>query len=153
MRRTKLLLLMGAALSLSLLPGSAHAAPGVELRDVSCKGLTVVGSGLPPDTRLTVAISEDLDSPVVRRATVRTSTTGWFQVRLDVPMKGFEEVYAGVGKAGAARYMVMGEQEFARPCSLPFTGPEDTAVLLAVALALLAGGGTLRFMSRYQAAH
>lgn len=160
---TKRVLRVGLASALLwLLPGTglAGATEMLSLTNVTCGSLTVTGTGLPGGARLTLQVSEQASSPVVRSVPLRTSAAGTVRVDLRVSLAGFDEVsVTAVGPRGDT--LVISSQQFAQPCpparaagALATTGVTLHQLgLLLVGLGLLAFGGLFRARTAYRGTH
>jgi hypothetical protein len=137
-----------AGVVLALLPAAALAQPqGREaqfaLREVDCKGMTVVGTGLPAGTTVRLTLVNRDSGRVLLRRTVRASRRGGFAVRLAAPTNGVHGLRVLVTSAKGARlgYVDRTMARGAPLCRLPFTGPFRPS--LAVLSAGLLAAGTL----------
>jgi hypothetical protein len=119
-----------------LLPGAADAAEQqhLGLHDMNCGGITAMGTGMPRDAALHLAlVDQDKGRTLVTR-TVRTSGDGMFRVRLDVPLNQVLSIRLLVSRPDGSKLgfadhvMTMG----APMCDLPFTGPARAGRLLGV---------------------
>jgi len=160
---TKRVLRIGlAAAVLWLVPGTgaARTTEMLSLTNVTCGSLTVTGTGLPGNAPVTLLLSEQASSPVVRSVPLRTSATGTVRVDVRVSLAGFDEVSAtAVGPQGDT--LVIGSHQFARPCpparaagALATTGVTLHQLgLLLVGLGLLALGALVRARTAYRGTH
>jgi hypothetical protein len=142
-----------------LLTVPASAIQLLEVRDVSCNGLTVTGLDLPPNTALTLSVANAHSAKVLKRVAVRTSATGALKATVKVSLRGVAAVEADVQSGG--RSLISATQEFdaalkaqcGANSSLPFTGSGRTELLVAVGTVLLALGILLRVGFGYRGRH
>jgi len=129
-----------AGVLLALVPTVALAQPGRDahfaLREVDCKGVTVVGKGLPARAVVRLALVDRDSGQVMARRTVRARSNGRFSARLAAATGGVHGVRVLVANSKGRRlgFVDRTMAKGAPMCRLPFTGP------FRPSLALLAGG-------------
>ena len=153
---------MLAGLVLALLPAAASAQPArpvatgprLALRSISCTGLTVVGSGLPKLSVVTLALFDKHTGDVLARRTVRSDVGGRFSVRMKASLDKVQGVRVLVRKAsGGMVGFVDHTLGKGRPmCRLPYTGSTKTLLSLAAGF-MVASGSVLLLTTRGPAAY
>jgi hypothetical protein len=144
-----------AAVMLLLPAAPAFAVELVEVREVSCDGLTVAGWDLPANQALTLTVWNAEGSKALARVPVRTSAQGRFQTRVRVSLRGQAAVEADVQADGRSlisttqRFDAAHKQRCGAGAALPFTGPSRTELLVSLGAVLLAAGVLLRRASAY----
>jgi hypothetical protein len=146
MRALVKLSIVACAVAALLLPASAaQAAEHLGLHSMDCRGITAHGEGLKANAKLHLKlVDRDNNHPLLERD-VMTSADGMFKARLTVRLDQVLSIRmfvtdAGGGEVGYADHTM---EKGSPMCDLPFTGPgQGTGLLLGIALACLAAGGT-----------
>jgi hypothetical protein len=152
MRCRRFLLAAGLLWVLLLLPTPADAEDKhFGLHGMSCTGITAMGEGLPASRPLHLALVDPDEGETLVERTVRTSSKGAFETRLEAGLQQRLTVRLQVTAPGGER-IGSAQHAMARGapmCDLPFTGLSSTAVLLTAGLLLLGlGGGVLLLSAR-----
>jgi hypothetical protein len=160
--RRSILLAFLVATTVLLLAGPAAAA-SLEIRPAGCGQVTVTGSGLAPGKRLSVAVTDGFSGARLGQASVTTSADGGFSARVRVSLRNLAAVGAEASDNGR---IVLGathnlDDRLRAQCggaaggsgALPFTGPAQAYVLLAIGVGLLGIGGLMRASFAYRARH
>jgi hypothetical protein len=142
-----------AVLAILAAPGQAVAVTYVGLRGLTCDGVTTVGTGLPADTRLDVAVVDPASKRTLARGTPTTSAAGAFQWRAQISLSGMRRVRAVIRADGATPPLAWTEQSVPSPCPLAATGPDRTLPLVGVGLSSLTLGVLLLVALSYPAWH
>jgi hypothetical protein len=141
-----------AVLALLAAPGPATAVTYVGLRGLTCDGVTTVGTGLPADTRLDVAVVDPASQRTLARGRPTTSAAGAFQWRAQISLSGMRRVRAVI-RVGGERPLAWAEQSVPSPCPLAATGPDRTLPLVGVGFSSLTLGVLLLVAFSYQGRH
>jgi len=141
-----------AIIALLAAPGPATAMTYVGLRGLTCDGVTTVGTGLPADTRLDVAVVDPASRRTLARGQPTTSTDGAFQWRAQISLSGMRRVRAVI-RAGGTRPLAWTEQSVPSACPLATTGPNRTLPLVGVGLSSVTLGMLLLLAFSYQGRH
>jgi hypothetical protein len=141
-----------AIIALLAAPGPATAMTYVGLRGLTCGGVTTVGTGLPADTRLDVAVVDPASRRTLARGQPTTSTDGAFQWRAQISLSGMRRVRAVI-RAGGTRPLAWTEQSVPSACPLATTGPNRTLPLVGVGLSSVTLGMLLLLAFSYQGRH
>jgi hypothetical protein len=142
-----------AVVALLAAPGPATAVTYVGLRGLTCEGVTTVGTGLPADTRLDVAVVDPASKRTLARGQPTTSGAGAFQWRAQVSLSGMRRVRAVIRAGGTARPLAWTEQSVPSACPLATTGPNRTLPLVGVGLSSVTLGVLLLIAFSYQGRH
>jgi hypothetical protein len=146
-----------ALLAVPLGGGLAPAMTMVELRGLSCTGVTAIGVGLPAGTTLQVTLRNDRSGAILRRRTVTTDAAGAFTLRLDAPLAEVRSVTLLVARPGGS-LIAWTRQTLHSPCAqvagrLARTGAAHIGQLLGVGLGWLALGTLLLYAFAYPGRH
>ena len=141
-----------AALAIIALLAPATAMTYVGLRGLTCDGVTTVGTGLPADTRLDVAVVDPASRRTLARGQPTTSTDGAFQWRAQISLSGMRRVRAVI-RADGTRPLAWTEQSVPSACPLATTGPNRTLPLVGVGLSSVTLGMLLLLAFSYQGRH
>jgi hypothetical protein len=141
-----------AVLAILAAPGQAVAVTYVGLRGLTCDGVTTVGTGLPADTRLDVAVVDPASKRTLARGQPTTSGAGAFQWRAQISLSGMRRVRAVI-HAGGTRPLAWTEQSVPSACPLATTGPNRTLPLVGVGLSSVTLGMLLLIAFSYQGRH
>jgi hypothetical protein len=83
----------------------ADALTEARILDVSCGGLRIVQTGLPPDTRFEVEALDAADGRVLTESVARSTTGGRLDVRLATDLRGVHRLHGEVTRtAGDEEY-------------------------------------------------
>jgi hypothetical protein len=161
--RRSVLLASLAAMAVLLLAVPAAAAESLEVLPAGCNQVTVAGSGLPASTALTVVVSDGFSGKALKQAAVTTGADGSFSVKVPVSLRGLAAVGA---EARAGGRILLGathnlDNKLRSQCggasagsgALPFTGPAQAYLLLAIGAGLLGVGGLMRASFAYHGRH
>jgi len=141
-----------AVLAALAVPGPASAMTYVGLQGLTCDGVTTVGTGLPADTRLEVAVVDPASRRTLARGQPTTSAAGAFQWRAQVSLSGMRRVRAVI-RAGGTTPLAWTEQSLPSACPLATTGPNRTLPLAGVGLSSVTLGMLLLIAFSYQGRH
>jgi hypothetical protein len=141
-----------AVLAVLAVPGQTSAVTYVGLRGFTCDGVTTVGTGLPAETPLDVALVDPASRRTLARGRPTTSADGAFQWRAEISLSGMRRVRAVI-RAGGARPLAWAEQSVPSPCPLATTGPDRTLPLVGVGVSSLTLGLLLLVAFSYQGRH
>jgi hypothetical protein len=142
-----------AVLALLAAPGPATAVTYVGLRGLTCDGVTTVGTGLPADTPLDVAVVDPASQRTLARGRPTTSAAGAFQWRAQISLSGMRRVRAVIRAGGASPPLAWTEQSVPSACPLAATSPDRTLPLVGVGFSSLTLGVLLLVASSYQGRH
>jgi hypothetical protein len=141
-----------AILAVLAAPWPATGMTYVGLRGLTCDGVTAIGTGLPADTRLDVAVVDPASSRTLARGQSTTSAAGAFQWRAQISLSGMRRVRAVI-RTGGTRPLAWTEQSVPSACPLATTGPNRTLPLVGVGLSSLTLGVLLLVAFSYQGRH
>jgi hypothetical protein len=151
MRRVTLVGLVGLALLATAGPASGVRYVGLE--HLSCGGVTVDGTGLPPRTQLQVALVDPVSNRTIQRGTPVTSASGSFAWPVRVSLSGSRSVRAVISQPGRARPLAWTQQSVPSACPLAMTGPSRPLPLVGVGVSALALGVLLVAAFAYRGRH
>jgi hypothetical protein len=141
-----------AILAVLAAPWPATGMTYVGLRGLTCDGVTAIGTGLPADTHLDVAVVDPASSRTLARGQPTTSAAGAFQWRAQISLSGMRRVRAVI-RTGSTRPLAWTEQSVPSACPLATTGPNRTLPLAGVGFSSLTLGVLLLVAFSYQGRH
>jgi hypothetical protein len=145
----------GTALLVMLGAGPASADSTIQITGMTCSTLNAVGTGLPADAALDLTIVNQDNGKVIRRLTATTDSAGSFELAAKVPTAGIHDMRLLVNGADGTR---IGFADHAMApghamCPLPYTGPGQVALLLALGAGMLTLGAALLRAQAYRPTH
>jgi hypothetical protein len=142
---------------LALLPAIPSAASADEMhlgiRNVDCSGVTVSGSGLPANTRVTVSILNAANRHELEHRAFTTSAEGAFQWRARMSLSGLRSVRAVVTRSGASTPIAWTDHQVPTACPLVNTGSTPVLPLMGTGLIAIALGFMLVTAFSYRGRH
>jgi hypothetical protein len=137
------ILLAGGTLALLLIPAPAQAqAPHAAVRNMTCTGATVAGTGMPPRATLRLTLIDQDNHTTLGRQSVTTTTAGTFTTTIPARLNQVAMIRLMVTGTNGTE-IAFADHQMARSapmCDLPFTGPHGGTPLLLGSAALLALG-------------
>jgi len=145
-----------------LLAAPALAAETLTVQPAGCNQVTVTGAGLPASAQLTVVVSDGFSGKALKQAAVTSGADGSLKATVAVSMRGLAAVGAEVRMGGKILLGATHNLEAAlrAQCggggsggALPFTGPGQSYLMLAIGAGLLCLGGLVRASFAYRGRH
>jgi hypothetical protein len=151
---SRFVVVTGALAMLSSIPTAASADEMyLGLRSVTCSGLTVTGSGLPPSTRVSVTLLDSVHGRQLDRRALSTSASGAFTWQARVALSGLRSVRALVSRTGATSPIAWTDHTVPTACPLAYTGAGGTLPLIVVGLVSLLVGSMMVTAFGYRGRH